>query len=181
MKNLKAQLSIILFLLIIPFSSCQAQEKPSGESINWMSFEEAVQAGEKNPKKIFIDVYTNWCGWCKRMDATTFKDSSVVRYMNSNYYAVKLNAETRDTIRFRDKVFTYKAEYKSNELAASLLNGQMSYPSFVFLDENFNMLSPLPGYQTVPQLQEVMQYFGENIYRSRSWEDYHQSAGAVQK
>ena len=57
------------------------------------------------PKKVFIDLYTSWCGWCKRMDATTFKQRAIVEYMNQKYYAVKFDAETRDTINFNGHSF----------------------------------------------------------------------------
>jgi thioredoxin-related protein len=168
---------IILFTGLFIFQSCTAQETHKG-TINWMSFEEAVAQNQKAPRKIFIDVYTNWCGWCKRMDATTFMDSTVSSYMNEHYYAVKLNAETKDTIHFFDKTFVYKPENKSNELAISLLNGQMSYPSFVFLSEKYEMLTPLAGYQQTDQLMRVLRYFGENIYTSKTWDDYAKDAAA---
>ena len=153
-------------------TSNSASPIASGQTIKWMSFEEAVTKSETHPKKIFIDVYTAWCGWCKKMDKSTFLNDTIVSYMNQNYYAVKLDAETKDTIRFRDKDFVFKPEYKSNELAVSLLNGKMSYPSFIFLDETVNLLSPLSGYQTPQQLMPVMKYFGENIYKNKKWEEY---------
>ena len=66
-----------------------------------MSIEKAYELSltEENPKKIFIDVYTDWCGWCKRMDNTTFKDSVMVKFLNDNFYCVKLNAEQKEDIK----------------------------------------------------------------------------------
>ncbi|MFM9007762.1 MAG: thioredoxin family protein [Bacteroidota bacterium] len=119
MKHLLIALPLCVFF----FGSCSAQEQQDKtDGIQWMGFEEAVRRCDQQPRKLFIDVYTDWCGWCKRMDAGTFRDSAVVAYMNANYYAVKLDAETRDTLRFRENVFVYKPEYKTNELALSLLN-----------------------------------------------------------
>lgn len=124
------------------------------------------------PKKIFIDVYTDWCGWCKRMDAGTFKDSLIANYISENYYAVKLNAETKDTIRFRDKVFVFKPEMKANELAISLLSGKMGYPSFVLMDEKYAILQPLSGYQTTEELLPLLEFYGTNAYLTTKWEEY---------
>lgn len=166
MRKITTRLYIVLVLLA--GHSCMAQE----EGIRWMSFEDAVVASDKDPRKIFIDVYTGWCGWCKRMDASTFKDTSVVNYMNRNYYAVKLDAETRDTVRFRDKVFVYRAEYKANELALSLLNGKMGYPSFVIMDEQYAILTPLSGFHTTEELFPYLTFFASNTYKSTKWEDY---------
>ena len=53
--------------------------------VKWYSLEEAVALQKKKPKKIFIDMYTDWCGWCKRMDATTFTDPAVSAYLNENF------------------------------------------------------------------------------------------------
>ena len=164
------KLLVTALLITACFHSGNAQTQ--GQKIHWMSFEEAVAMNKTAPRKLFIDVYTEWCGWCKRMDATTFRDSAVVDYMNRNFYAVKLDAERKDTVIFDNKPFVFKAEYKSHELALALLNGQMSYPSFVFLDEKFALLSPLAGFQTVDQLMKALLYFGGNIYQQKSWEEY---------
>ena len=56
-------------------------------------------------EKVFIDLYTNWCGWCKRMDATTFSNQEIANYLNQNFYAVKLDAETKKSILFKGSVF----------------------------------------------------------------------------
>lgn len=161
-------------ILFFGMASCTGQPKEENNSaampggIQWMGFEEAVRKSESDKKKVFIDVYTDWCGWCKRMDATTFKNDTVTDFMNQNYHAVKLNAESRDTIRFRDQVFVFRPEYKANEIALSLLNGKMGYPSFVVLDENFSMLKVIAGYQTPEQLLPVLQYFAGNKHLNKT-------------
>lgn len=169
-------LTFLLACLIFLNSSCNGQEgsKETGShaGIQWMSFEDAVKASEKNPKKIYIDVFTAWCGWCKRMDVTTFENDSIASYMMKNYYCVKLDAETKDTIHFKDKIFVYKSEMKANEIALSLLSGKMGYPSSVFLDEKFNILSLVQSYLTPEQLMPMLIYFSQNIYLNKTWEDF---------
>jgi len=165
------------FLLTICFLfeilvSAKAQVEPGSHAIHWMSFSDAVKENQKQPKKIFIDVYTKWCGWCKRMDATTYEDSAVINFMNANYYAVHLDAETKDTIIFRDKQFVFRPEYKANELALSLMSGKMSYPTVIYLDENFGLLAPSPGYQSTEQLMPQLKYFANDIYKEKTWEEY---------
>jgi len=147
-------------------------KSPNAETIHWMSFTDAVKLNSKNQKKVFIDVYTKWCGWCKRMDASTYEDPSVVAYINKNFYAVKLDAETHDTILYKEKVFTFVQESRANLIALELLGGHMAYPTSVYLDENFNLLTPAPGYQTPEQLLPQLKYFAEDIYKNKKWDEY---------
>ena len=144
-----SKITIILSLIILTgYTSC-SQPMKSSYKIHWMDFESAVAASQKNPKKLFIDVYTDWCGWCKKMDASTFTDDSVAAYINANFYPVKFHAESKDTIHFFDQVFVFVPEYKSHELAISLLNRQMGYPSYAFLDEKFASIKVQQGYMSV--------------------------------
>ncbi len=161
---------LLAALLVLP-KNAYSQGNQNAE-IKWYSFEDAVALSKKNPKKLFIDVYTHWCGWCKRMDATTFKDPAIVDYLNKNYYPIKLDAETKDTILFADKAFVFQPAYKANEIALSLLGGKMSYPSYVFLSEEFEMLTPVPGYLDVAALMNILKYFGDGIYKTVTWEEY---------
>jgi thioredoxin-related protein len=162
---------ILVFVFAASFivpSFCFSQDS----DIKWMSFEQAIEKNKTEPKKMFIDVYTGWCGWCKRMDATTFRDPTVINYMNKYFHAVKLDAETKDTIHFQGHDFFYHPENRANEIAVSLLNQKMSYPTSVYLDENVAVLSPVPGYLTVDQIMIILKFYGDNIYKTKSWEDY---------
>lgn len=139
---MKLFISIVLLLVSINLNS---QQTP----IQWMSFTEAMEKSKTEPKKIFIDMYTDWCGWCKKMDASTFSDPQVAAYINEHYYAVKFNTEKEGPITVNDSIYTINAKYGrkgTHELAVRLLNGKLSYPTFVFLDERFNILSPVPGF-----------------------------------
>ena len=102
-----------------------------------MTLSELEVAMTIEKKKVFIDLYTDWCGWCKRMDATTFTDLTVVDYISKNYYCVKFDAERRDTVTFNNYKFydvSPTSKRGTNLFAYTLLEGKMSYPSFVMLD-----------------------------------------------
>ncbi len=164
----------IITVLILSFNSSICQENKS-EKIEWMSFEEAVKKNETEPKKFIIDVWTTWCGWCKKMDATTFTNPQIVEYINENYHAVKLNAERKDTVIIGGKTFINEnpnGRRSPHQLAISLLNGKMSYPSIVYLDENVNMLQPLAGYQDAKSIEPILHFFGENAYKTTEWPEF---------
>lgn len=110
------------------------------ESIQWMKFEEAIAANAKNPKMILVDVYTDWCGWCKKMDKDTFTDPRVIAHFQKNFYAVKLNAEdTKRKFPFMGKTFS------EAEMAASMRVN--SYPNFVVIEPGLQNIAQLPGYR----------------------------------
>ncbi|WP_242928280.1 thioredoxin family protein [Pontibacter vulgaris] len=147
-------------------------ESKSTAPIKWLSIEEAAARQKVEPRKMVIDVYTDWCGWCKKMDKSTFTDPEVAAYINKNYYAVKLDAEGKEPITLNGRTFKYNPEYKAHELAVALLNGQMSFPSTVYLDEEMKMLSPVPGYLDAPAFSRILSYFGENHHKTMSWQEY---------
>jgi thioredoxin-related protein len=181
---IKSRNIFFLFLSIsaIALLSFKPVTKRSAQAINWMSFDMAVKLNKEHPKKIFIDVYTQWCGWCKRMDQTTYLDKDVIDYINKNFYAVRLDAETRDTFHFNNHIFVNsKPEEKGsvNELAYSLMDGKMMYPTTIYLDENFNRISVAPGYLSSSDLKMVLTFFEEEKYKTMTYEDYKKSLGVT--
>ena len=122
--------ALFIIILILPLLTY------SQDQINWMNWDQmmAKRQSDSIPKKVFIDLYTGWCGWCKRMDATTFKQKAIVDYMNQKYYAVKFDAETRDTVNFNgiqfvnsDPLFKKRAinsRGKPHWFAHSILDGK---------------------------------------------------------
>ena len=133
--------------------------------IEWLTLEEAIVKNKANPKKIFIDFYTDWCGWCKVMDKKTFTDPQVIKYMNENFYAVKFDAEQQQEITFNGKKYQFlKGGRKGiHSLAYTLLDQRASYPSFVMLDENLNRLGIIKGYKTPQQFLPIVKQYLNNL------------------
>lgn len=169
--------SLVTILLLSTFRSAVV-ESP----VAWMSFEAAVEANTEGSKKIFIDVYTDWCGWCKRMDKTTFSDPRVAAVLDENFYNVKFNAEQREPIQFNDYTFKFVPNGRRgyHELAASLLSGKLSYPTVVFLNEDFKIIQVLPGYRNADEFLKIVTFIGEDHYLTTPWEEYEKSFDASQ-
>lgn len=157
-------------------AEASAEEDVVAEKVKWISIEQAVERLKKEPRKVVIDVYTDWCGWCKKMDKETFTDPRVVRLINKHYYAVKLDAEGKDPITLNGHTYTFKPEYRANELAVALLQGQMSFPTTVYLDEKMNMLAPVPGYLDANNFSRILRYFGENHHKNMNFQEFEKSA-----
>ena len=167
---MKIKLTIVLgFLCLSLFAQTEEQA-----TINWMSWEEATKLNEVEKKKIFVDIYTNWCHWCKEMDKSTFKNPEVVKIMNEHFYAVKLNAEQKESIHFNNHTFEFRASGKrgAHELAIALLDNNMGYPSFVFLDEAFQRIMLSPGFKKPPKLLKELSFAKDEAYKHTTWESY---------
>ena len=163
-----------LSLGVLTLSVSIAQAAPPAEAIQWMSLEEALGATKKQPKKIFIDLYTDWCGWCKVMDKKTFTDEGVIGYMNEHYYAVKLDGEQKEAIEFQGQTFHYVPTGRGGyqEFAAFLTQGELSYPTSILLDEDLRLLTRIPGFQRPEKFRKLLAFFGEEHYKRTSWEDF---------
>lgn len=154
---------------ILPFLFLMFAFTFNAQEIKWMSMNDALAAQKKAPKKIFMDVYTTWCGPCKMLDKNTFSDKDVIDFINENYYAVKFNAEGPEEIVYQDFTYTnpnYMPERKgrnSNHLFASALK-ITGYPSLVFFKEDGTLIQALPGYRTPPQLEIYLKMIANNDY-----------------
>lgn len=160
-------LALSAALLLACLASASAQ-------INWMTWEEAVAANAKQPRKIFVDVYTDWCGWCKKMDQTTFRNPEVVRALNEDFYAVKLDAEQREDIVWNGTTYSFEAGGRRgvHGLAKELLQGRLGYPTVVFLDERIKVIQPVPGFHEAKPFAKIVHYFGSDEYKQTPWAEY---------
>ena len=142
----------------VVFMSCYPQDRADAKamtveaalsSIQWHSIDDIAELQKKSDKKIMIDVYTDWCKWCKVMDQKTFADPSMIPFLQENYHMVKFNAEHKAPIQFNGKTFNFKDGGRRgyNELASELLGGKLSFPSVVVLDENLNVISVQKGFK----------------------------------
>jgi len=108
------------------------------------------------------------------MDKTTFLNPVIVEYINKNYLPVKFDAEQKTLINFQGKDYNFVKNGRRgyHELAATITRGQLSYPTYVFLDEQMNVIQPVPGYQDEVTLEYILNYFGEDIYKKVPWKKF---------
>ncbi|WP_062056724.1 thioredoxin family protein [Aquimarina longa] len=169
MKNL------LLLIFVLLYTITYSQE------IKWISMNDALKAQKKEPKKIFMDVYTNWCGPCKLLDKRTFHNKDVVSYVNDNYYAVKFDAEGVEEIKYNNFTYTnpnYNPDRKGRNSQHFFANALKvtGYPSIVFFDEQANLIAPVTGYKTPQQLEIYLKMIHNNDYKkltnNEAWQKY---------
>ena len=168
--TLVALATLGLFTAFTTFPSSRSAESgtalQAAASIQWYTWEEAIELNKKEPRKLFIDLYTDWCGWCKRMDATTFQDPAVIEHMNKNYYPIKFDAEQKEDVVYDGHTFKVidSGRRGVHELAYSLLDGQLSYPSYVYLTEKVERIYISKGYKPAEQMIQELNYFTDERY-----------------
>ncbi|MEL6810439.1 MAG: thioredoxin family protein [Bacteroidota bacterium] len=170
--------NVLLMALLLMVGTVTAQK------INWMTMDEALAAQEKTPKKIFMDVYTVWCGPCKMMDRDTFSDKNVIEFINENYYAVKFNAEGPEEITYQGFTYTnpnYQPARKGRNAVhffADALKLQ-GYPSIVFFEEDGKLIQALVGYRNPKEIEIYLKMIANDDYKElttvEAWESYQEN------
>ncbi len=174
MKRISVALIVAILWSTFLTSAIKAQETTQKEKINWLSWGQATDAQAKQEKKILLNVYTEWCTWCKRMDETTLQQPEIAKFLNQNFYSVKFDAEQKESLQYKDKTYKYikNGSKGYHELAAELLKGRLSFPSIVFLDENMDVIQSISGFKSPEEFEQIVIYFAKDYYKSTPWSSF---------
>lgn len=152
------RICVNIFIFMWTITAFSQQEK----AVHWLSFEQLSDSLQKQPKKVFIDFYADWCAPCLKMQRDVFTDEKIIKELNKNFYAVKMNVESTDTIHFGNQKFINKRAKRRNPiheiplLMAGQKDKQFSLPAMVFLDEDFEAKARYFQYLNVEQLSEIL-------------------------
>jgi uncharacterized protein YyaL (SSP411 family) len=119
------------------------------QKINWLSLDEATKESKINPSKpILLNLYTDWCGFCKKLDKETFVNPAVIEYVNQNYIPIKFNAEQKDMVTFLGVNYSFIGQARANFLAYVLTQGRLSYPATIVLNNSGEAQKIIYGYRS---------------------------------
>lgn len=153
----------LAFALMIT-TTAFSQEKSKNPAIQWLDFDKAVATAKKERKIVVVDFYTDWCGWCKKMDQDTYGHPEVVKYAREKLVMSKVNAESQQMTRFKDNEMSYQ------QLAQSF--GVRGYPATIFINENGELLTSVSGYLKADQFLPILEFLSEGHYKTMKYEDF---------
>lgn len=162
-------------LLSLPFLFLAGKNPDRVPPTQWLTLEEAAERLKTEKRPVLIDLYTDWCGWCKVMDRKTYSNAQVSEYLSTRFYAVKVNAEVRKPIVWEGKTYTFNERFKSNDFAIYLTGGQLAYPTTIVLPLTSGSPQAMAGYMEPGQLEGFLKYFGEGHFGKVSFEAFSKS------
>ncbi len=162
---------LILFAIAISISSHGQVKK-----VKWYTIQEAEQMIKKEPRPMMVDTFTDWCGWCKKLDSDTFTNPVIAEILNTKFYPVKLNAEGKEPIVFQGTTFINDGKSgPSHQLAIAMLKGEMSYPNLVFFNEKIQLVTNVPGFRSPKEMELILSYMADKAYEKQKFEEYQQT------
>ncbi|MFZ1080976.1 MAG: thioredoxin fold domain-containing protein [Candidatus Kryptoniota bacterium] len=155
---------VALFSVLIFMGSGPNLNNGEGGDLNWVSYTDGVKQASAENKKILVDVYTDWCGWCKKMESDTYSDENIKEYLTEKYILVKLNAESdaRETV--------HDGEATDAQLAHAF--GVNGYPTTVFLGPDGTFITKATGYMKPAEFLQALKYVGDDYYTKMGFQEY---------
>jgi len=138
---------------------------PPAHAADWKSWNAGLQAGQASGKPILADFYTDWCGWCKRMDHDVYARQDVNAYLSSHFVTVRVNAEGGELTSYQGR------NYSARALAAKF--AVTGYPTTIFFASNGDKLVNVPGYVEADRFLLLLRFIGDgHMARNEKWDDY---------
>jgi len=148
-----------LLFWTLPLPSLEATE-----GVNWYHYQEGMRQAKESNKPILLDFYTDWCGWCKKMDKETYGNPDIQQFLNLNFIPIKINAESKEPVKVDGK------EMKMKDLTRKY--AVRAYPTIVFLEPDGTPIAPWAGYSEAASFRKVLGFIQEKAYKKMSFDEF---------
>jgi thioredoxin-related protein len=130
----------------------------------WHGWEDGVREVQISGKYMLVDVYTDWCGWCKKMDREVYTHPQVQQLLAANFVIIKLNAESTNLITNGTN------QYTEQELAKTL--DVKGYPTILVYNKQFQLVSRFSGYYESSEFIRYLKYISGKHYTKHTFQEY---------
>ncbi|UCD18134.1 MAG: thioredoxin fold domain-containing protein, partial [Candidatus Zixiibacteriota bacterium] len=147
-------------------------QKPAVDSgtIVWRDYDEGMTLARQNGKHIMVNFATKWCGYCKKMNKTTFTEREIIGYLNEYFITIKVDGDSKREL----NIDGYKISERNLTRAEYRVTG---YPTYWFLKSDGEKIGPAQGYKSKDQLLDILSYVKDDLYDSMSFGDYVKKGG----
>jgi len=132
--------------------------------IDWMEYDDGLELAEQEGKKVFVEFTAKWCGFCKKMHATTFKNPDVIRLLNTYYVTVSVDGDSRDSLNIDGWITSERKLAREYRVTG--------YPTYWFLTSDAEPIAPVKGYRDARTLNYILDYLKDDLYKTVKFEDY---------
>ena len=179
MKKLSLFVTCICFILLtsLALGGNQAQSKSPDKNpvtdqkkaetpaeIDWLRYSQGMAQAKESGKKVFVEFTARWCGYCRKMRATTFQDSTVIALLNDNFVSVSVDGDSRDTLDIDGWITTEKKIAREYRVSG--------YPTFWFLTPEGEKIAPVNGYKDARFMRDVLDYLKDDTYKTVAFKDF---------
>lgn len=163
---------VILFIALTGIITLPLLSFRTSKGVQWMQLKEVEERLKTENRPVLVDVYTDWCGWCKVMDRKTYARTDVGTYINERMYPVKFNAESREPVSWMGKTYRYNSTRRIHEFALFLITGEMAFPNTVILPGAGEKPQSIPGFLEPRNLEMVVKYYGGGAYKQQNFDSW---------
>ncbi len=160
---------VVAIVAVLGLQREDGNAQASDTGLSWKSFDEGIALAKSQNKKMLIDVYTDWCVWCKKMDKEVYTDAKVKEILNAKFVVVKLDAES-------EKQLTFSGN-KMSQIEFSQAMGVTGYPATLFFTSDGQPITLLPGYVEGNRFATILTYIGDDHYKTTKFQDYVAKSG----
>ncbi len=153
-------MKLLLSILLAGLVQILAAQPSIG--LRTVGFEDLDSLMRSDERPVAVFLHADWCRYCAHMLATTFRDQGVVDRLDQSYYFVAFNGESREPVNWRGRQYVFRPRGRNTgvhtlaEALGSMDDGTFSYPTFILLSPEYEVLFRYPAFLSADQMRRIL-------------------------